>query len=155
MRRNISRGNISIVVVLFLLGALFVGMYAVKNVVNLKPRAANPTTPSDPPTPTLTPPANQFPVLTTTSLPNGRIGKQYRKQVSGYDVNVNDNLAMAAFNLPPGLSFGNCSQNIVNNQKVINCAITGTPTTAGNYTVVIRLTDPFGGSEQVIPLKVN
>lgn len=116
--------------------------------------------PSETPAPTLTPTLNPNypPQIVTTSLPLGRIGKNYHTYVIGSDQDRNDKLNMRLVNLPQGLSKGECQRYKYNEErerKLIRCEIKGTPKKKGNYDVIIALTDGSKVSTKTLLLKIS
>ncbi|MBI3955246.1 LamG domain-containing protein [Candidatus Gottesmanbacteria bacterium] len=101
--------------------------------------------PSKVPSPTSVPTiTNHPPVITSTFLPKGQVGRPYNAIISGMDQDIGDTLQMEIVNLPPGVSKGQC-QTTNTRVKYIRCLIKGSPTLAGIYPVNVKLTDNFGG----------
>ena len=91
-------------------------------------------------TPTPTPVINYVPVITTTSLPSGRVNHSYSAKVTATDKNSGDTITMTASGLPTGLIF----------KKVSNYSytITGKATYKTTASVIIKATDNKGASSQ-------
>lgn len=102
--------------------------------------------PTQLPTPTIS--FNRPPVITTTSLPNGRIGRSYSATISGYDQDLGDTLEMSISNLPPRVIQGPCGSSVGQGKKLINCTISGKPTSSGTYNVKVTLRDNRGSTTQ-------
>ncbi|SFH48037.1 Ig-like domain-containing protein [Pedobacter insulae] len=76
---------------------------------------------------------NNAMALGAATLPNGMVGKPYPSQVLPAATGGTSPYTYTATGLPPGLSFNPTTR-----------AITGTPTTAGPYTVTLKATDNAG-----------
>ncbi len=101
--------------------------------------------PTNVPSPTSVPTiSNHPPVITSTFLPKGQVGRPYNAIISGTDQDIGDTLSMDITNLPPGITKGQC-QTTNARVKYIRCLIKGIPTLAGIYPVNVKLTDNFGG----------
>lgn len=103
------------------------------------------TTSTPPPTPT-----SSLNIITNSFI-NGRVGESYRNFFYGEKsiYTTDPQLTLTATNLPPGLSVPNalCGTSYPQGgAKRIECALDGIPTTAGNYTVHITLSDNLGNS---------
>jgi len=87
---------------------------------------------------------NNLPIITTTSLPSCSSKKYYTAKVQGSDQDISDTLKMTASGLPKGLTFGKCLKKDSGGKvetNVIECPITGIPTTKGKYDIKVSLTD--------------
>ena len=83
------------------------------------------------------------PVITTTSVPGGRVGIAYKAEVNPIPVPGELTWSIAGGTLPPGLELR--SKNILG---IFNIGeISGVPTTAGTYTFTVRATDTLGLSD--------
>ena len=84
------------------------------------------------------------PPATVVSLPSGTVGVQYTFTLAATGGTAP--YAWSATGLPPGL-------------QVVNGAISGTPTTAGTYTVAVKVTDstspPLSATSQNLTLIIN
>ncbi len=100
------------------------------------------------PTPTPSPVPNNSPVITTQSLPNGKVGVDYRTEVIGYDLNKNDSLTMTVMFLPDDgqIVMNPCVKKIDADKVTIRCPLRGTPTEAATYNPVFTLQDGKGGT---------
>lgn len=87
-----------------------------------------------------TPIRNKPPVIQTSGLPDGKLGKPYSAEVLGKDGDIYDALTMKISSLPDGLSMGSCVKNL-NQDNGIRCPISGTPTVAGDFKVNAELSD--------------
>ncbi|MCJ0743511.1 Ig-like domain-containing protein [Pedobacter montanisoli] len=74
-------------------------------------------------------------ILPGTNLADGTVGLSYPKQIIPAAEGGYVPYTYSASNLPPGLSFNATTREI-----------TGTPTTAGNYTVAVKVTDAKGNN---------
>ena len=109
-----------------------------------------PVTPSIKPTsvpspasiPTIT---NHPPVITSTFLPKGQVGRPYNAIISGMDQDIGDTLQMDITNLPAGITQGQCKAAKSRSVIYLRCLIKGIPTLAGVYPVNVKLTDNHGG----------
>ncbi|EKD53148.1 MAG: hypothetical protein ACD_61C00138G0001 [uncultured bacterium] len=119
------------------------------------PTIAPPTRPPTPtPTkePTPTSFENQFPRINTNSLPTGTVNQSYSASIDATD-DTGDQLRMTISGLPFGLNTGPCAIPVGGGQ--ITCNISGTPASAGDYSVNVVVTDNHGGrSNKVIPLTI-
>lgn len=120
--------------------------------------------PSSSPSPSPTPPTNNIPVITTNSLPDGKILKIYETSVSGYDLDLNNNLTMKVNNLPLGVFLRGCETKLISNQKQITCKVNGIvlpyfPRKDKTFQVQIILEDNSKSNnnkvEKVIPLTIR
>jgi hypothetical protein len=89
---------------------------------------------------------NQPPVIRTKTLLNGYKGKLYQGKIKGSDVDKEDVLTINIANLPPGITQGQCKQDVKNDVKEIVCPIAGKPTAKGIYNVSVELSDSAGHS---------
>jgi hypothetical protein len=116
------------------------------------PTIAPPTTPPTP-TSTPTPSDNHTPQIKTTSLPTGTVNRSYSAGISASDLDTDDQLQMTISGLPFGLNQGSCGGPVGGGQ--ITCYISGTPASAGYYSVNVVVTDNHGGlTSRVIPLTI-
>jgi YD repeat-containing protein len=84
---------------------------------------------------TITVRANTVPVAAAVGNATGTVNNAFSYALPAFSDGDGDALTYTATNLPPGLSF-NASTRV----------ISGTPTTAGSWTVTYRASDAFGGS---------
>jgi hypothetical protein len=109
-------------------------------------------TASPTPTPTATPtPTGPSLAITTDSFIDGQVGVSYRNSFYGEEYNdLNAKLSFSLINMPPGLSVPSalCGSSYPTDQPVdtekYECALDGTPTTAGDYQVNVTLSDDAG-----------
>lgn len=86
---------------------------------------------------------NQVPYFITTSpLPNGSLGQSYTASIVAADKDAKDMLTLSLDTLPSGLT-KSCTQTQTGSRA--SCTITGTPRTAGTFTIVAAVTDGKGG----------
>ena len=97
------------------------------------------------PTPTATAIPNSKPVITTWSLPVGRINRNYSVTIVGYDLNIDNSLGMNTTGLPTNFGVKGCTTTIVQNRKVVKCTYTGIPKKAGIFRIRTTLNDYAGG----------
>lgn len=90
-----------------------------------------------------------LPSFVTTSLPNATVGTGYVSSVAVTAGAPPFVFSIVGGALPPGLTYSNSSLNSVE--------ISGTPTTAGSYSVTFKATDSTGGSatSAAIPIAVQ
>ena len=90
-----------------------------------------------------------LPSFVTTSLPNATVGTGYVSSVAVTAGAPPFVFSIVGGALPPGLTYSSSSLNSVE--------ISGTPTTAGSYSVTFKATDSTGGSatSAVIPIMVQ
>lgn len=82
--------------------------------------------------------------ITPTSLPDATVGSAYSQAIVASGGTSPYTYAIVGGGLPPGLS-------------IVGGVVTGTPTTAGNYSPVVRVTDSAGtplSTEFVVPINV-
>jgi len=88
---------------------------------------------------------NTAPTISTTSLPNGRVGVAYSQTLAATGGTTPYAWSIASGTLPDGLSPDSSSG-----------VISGTPTTDGSYTFTIQVTDSAGGAAtQVLSITIN
>lgn len=102
------------------------------------------TTPTVIPTPK--PKSNKKPVITSGHLPSGKVNKNYQAYVTGYDMDLGDNLTMTITNLPQNISRGPCAQYTAEKRNMIKCVVYGIPQRGGLYFVNVTLADNNGNS---------
>ena len=96
-------------------------------------------------------PFNHPPEILTRILPQGRVFRFYRADVSAIDQDKDD-LKMEASGLPRFLRMDRCSQSLGS----ITCAIFGYPWKKGGYQVRVKVTDSKGASTvKTLPLTIR
>ena len=106
------------------------------------------STPAPTSIPTATPlPINHPPVITTVVLPPVQVGSGVNLQITGEDIDVNDDLQMVVTNLPVSLRVSSCEKSH-NQISRITCNLTGEVDREGNYRVDITLLDKKGSISQ-------
>lgn len=93
----------------------------------------------------------------TASLPQGKVGKNYKAEIKTVDQDIHDVLSVEVTNLPAGISV-NCQQKVqfFNIDTFSTCRLEGTPTTAGTVNVLVVADDGAGHSAtRTIPLKIK
>lgn len=100
-------------------------------------------------------PSNHPPVITTSSLKPGKIGKNYKATVKGYDTDLTDKLIMSSINLPPGLSLNRCTTKKIKDRIRITCLINGTPTQAMRRDLTIQLNDGSTTTTHLLSLEIR
>ena len=87
------------------------------------------------------------PVISTRSIPTGRVNKYYSATISGYENTSYTNLSMNISGLPKGLSKTCTTDTSINgDMTTINCHIKGTPSAWGFFRVPVMLSDGYGQS---------
>lgn len=112
------------------------------------PRTPTPRTPTPTPrtpgpwTPAPTPNPYVKPVISTTSLPTGRVNRSYAASISGYENVSNAILSMNIPTLPKGISktciIGN---SVGGNVTTLTCYLRGTPLSWGIFRIPVTLYD--------------
>lgn len=98
---------------------------------------------------------NNNPQITTTSLPQGTLGKVYQAKVTAIDTDAGDKLTMTISNLSSGLYQRRCYSSTSQRwdffggkRTDLTCEITGTPKQSGNFPVKVLVEDNKGGRDQ-------
>lgn len=100
-------------------------------------------------------PPNTPPVITTKSLPQGRLYRWYQATVAGVDVD-GDWLHLTTSGLPAGVTQQECTQVRTEQKSTISCPLTGRPLQRGIFPVTVFLTDDRGGSDKkILPLNIK
>ncbi len=98
------------------------------------------------PSPTPSPVANVAPVITTRSLPIAHGGRRYSMNISVYDVNINDTVAINTTGLPSWLNNVTCTTNVSAQRKTYNCTYSGiAPRRFGIFKIKVTARDQAGG----------
>lgn len=96
------------------------------------------------------------PTITTTSLPRATRGQPYTAYVAASDLTLSDILGMTATNLPPGLTLGSCALTFGFGATKLSCALTGAPSSKGNYSPRFTVIDALGHTAtKIIRLRVR
>ena len=99
--------------------------------------------PVTPPTPPNPGPKNHAPVITTRTLPNGKVGKKYVAHISATDRD-GDKMKMEMYNLPKDLVLGSCKNRKIFGRSFITCEVVGKPKSKFSGTVTAVVTDNQG-----------
>jgi uncharacterized protein (TIGR03382 family) len=75
-----------------------------------------------------------FQIVAPTAMPNGTVGVVYSTEISATGGSAPFTWSISSGNLPPGLSLGTLS-------TINSTAVTGTPTSSGSFSFVVRLED--------------
>ncbi len=103
---------------------------------------------------------NNTPSISTASLPIGTVGENYDATVSGFDLDIADNLTLIAKELPPGLSIQKCVESAselnASEEKIrrIECKISGVPERSGIFHLNFTLKDDADSIQKTIPLTI-
>ena len=105
------------------------------------------------PTPTPSTPKNSAPVITTTSLVTGTVGKNYSSSITATDVDPGDALTMTISGLPIGLRRGPCAVPVTGG--TVTCYFSGTPSVAGTFKIYVEVIDKLKAStSKILPLTI-
>jgi hypothetical protein len=109
-----------------------------------------------------TPPVeNNSPVVITTELPRAKLGRNYKADIKGQDIDLGNNLNMLVRNLPTGITLKTCMEKTAplrgGNAKIkeITCTIMGAPTVPGEFLVDVMLNDGKVTVTKDLPLSVT
>jgi len=117
----------------------------------------SPVTPpvTSPVTPPVTPPMEEEFVITTSTLPNGKVGRNYRVRIVGTSSLSGQDLVFMASGLPQGLEIGRCRTRSRYNTQ-LGCLLYGQPIEAGNFMVELTLVNVNSGASTsvLLPLEI-
>lgn len=109
-----------------------------------------------------TPPVENYPPsITTTVLPDAKIGRNYKATITGQDLDLNDDLNMLIRGLPPGVALKSCQEKNIQVKRTkskireISCTVSGKPTASGEFSVEVTLNDGKATIIRSLPLSIE